>query len=57
MKYTVNHKGATIGAVTGKSISYSKDEVVECEKDDLKHLGDAATEVKEPSKKKEAKKK
>ena len=50
MKYKVNHKGATTGAVSGKYIAYQKDVVVECEKDDLKHLGDDVSQVEEEKK-------
>lgn len=50
MKYKVNHKGATTGAVSGKYIAYQKDVVVECEKDDLKHLGDDVSQVDEKKK-------
>lgn len=40
-----------MGAISGKEIRYAKNEVIECDKDDLKHLGNAVSEVKEENKK------
>lgn len=38
--YKVDYSGGTTGAESGKRIEFERNEPVECEKYDLKHLGD-----------------